>query len=259
MQHTYYYKGFYLVNKKITYSVIGIIFLLGSAFRLIGLQIKPPHFDEGINWFFTQNVLKSGFYIYDPHNYHGPLHFYLLALTEILFSSEVWSYRFVTACFSIMSLILVFLSKSYLGRTAFLTAFFFAISPALIFYSRYAIHETELVFFLILSFYGLLKMAHQHYQKGFCLFLIGCTGCLLTKETFIIHLAAMVFAFISLGFLQNTFVLHVWKNMKNLNKQFVLITSATLLFVLFAFYTGFFQNLSGTKNFFYSIYVLDYR
>src|SRR5437773_9335993 len=52
--------------------------ILGLAIflRFLLLGIKPPHFDEGINGWFVDQVVKTGFYKYDPTNYHGPLHFY---------------------------------------------------------------------------------------------------------------------------------------------------------------------------------------
>jgi predicted membrane-bound mannosyltransferase len=42
--------------------------------RFFLLGIKPPHFDEGINGWFVDQVVHNGFYRYDPTNYHGPLH-----------------------------------------------------------------------------------------------------------------------------------------------------------------------------------------
>ena len=39
------------------------------------IEIKPPHFDEGINGWFADQMTANGYYRYDPTNYHGPLHF----------------------------------------------------------------------------------------------------------------------------------------------------------------------------------------
>jgi len=61
--------------------------ILGLAvfLRFFLLGIKPPHFDEGINGWFVDQMMKNGFYKYDPTNYHGPLHFYVLLLSQTLF------------------------------------------------------------------------------------------------------------------------------------------------------------------------------
>src|SRR2546425_1084193 len=69
-----------------------------------------------------------------------------------------------------------------------------AVSPAMVFYARYAIHESELVFFLLLSVWGaagLWIFGEKKYLWGTGL---GLAGMLLTKETYIIHLACFALA-----------------------------------------------------------------
>src|SRR5205085_12456685 len=66
----------------------------GALLRLLLLGIKPPHFDEGINGWFVDQMVKSGFYRYDPTNYHGPLHLYVLSLFQTLLGRIVWAVRF---------------------------------------------------------------------------------------------------------------------------------------------------------------------
>ena len=51
---------------------------LAAGLRLYWLAGRPPHFDEGVNGWFTDQMQKIGYYKYDPTNYHGPLHFYVL-------------------------------------------------------------------------------------------------------------------------------------------------------------------------------------
>src|SRR5206468_1357884 len=61
-----------------------LILGLAAFLRFFLLGIKPPHFDECINGWFVDQVMHNGFYRYDPTNYHGPLHFYALQLSESL-------------------------------------------------------------------------------------------------------------------------------------------------------------------------------
>lgn len=69
-----------------------------------------------------------------------------------------------------------------------------AISPAAVFYGRYAIHESWLVFFLILFAWGLAGM-WKYGTKGYLWALsMGFTGTVLTKETYIIHFVCFVLA-----------------------------------------------------------------
>src|SRR6266542_5236941 len=73
----------------VPWAILGLAVFL----RFFLLGIKPPHFDEGINGWFVDQVMKNGFYRYDPTNYHGPLHFYVLLLFESLFGRNVWALR----------------------------------------------------------------------------------------------------------------------------------------------------------------------
>src|SRR5436309_1123141 len=50
-----------------------LIIALGAFLRILLLGMKPPHFDEGINGWFVDQMVKNGYYHYDPTNYHGPL------------------------------------------------------------------------------------------------------------------------------------------------------------------------------------------
>src|SRR6266436_6084683 len=78
-----------------------IIIGLAAFLRFFLLAIKPPHFDEGINGWFVDQVIKNGFYRYDPTNYHGPLHFYVLLLFQSLFGRNVWALRMPVVLVSI--------------------------------------------------------------------------------------------------------------------------------------------------------------
>ncbi len=69
------------------WAIVGLAALL----RLFLLGIKPPHFDEGINGWFVDQMVRTGYYRYDPTNYHGPLHFYVLWLFQTLFGRNVWA------------------------------------------------------------------------------------------------------------------------------------------------------------------------
>src|SRR4051794_24221506 len=62
-----------------------IIVAFALALRLAWLGMKPPHFDEGVNGWFVDQMTRQGYYHYDPGNYHGPFHFYVLFLAQTLF------------------------------------------------------------------------------------------------------------------------------------------------------------------------------
>src|SRR5436190_17090704 len=78
---------------------------LAAALRFFLLGIKPSHFDEGINGWFVDQMMKSGFYRYDPTNYHGPLHFYVLFLFQSLLGRNIWALRLPVVIVSITCLV----------------------------------------------------------------------------------------------------------------------------------------------------------
>jgi len=172
-----------------------LILLLAAIVRVAFLDIKPPHFDEGINGWFCDQMVKNGFYAYDPTNYHGPLHFYVLFVSLQLFGRSLWALRLPVVLASLLTMFWIFLFRPFLGRTVcYLAALGMAISPGFIFYDRYSIHESWLVLFLIVTFWGILGISTSREPRYFWGFILGLTGMILTKETYIIHLAAFAAA-----------------------------------------------------------------
>ena len=49
-----------------------MILLAAGFLRLLFLDLKPLHHDEGVNSLFMTQLFRGGYYHYDPANYHGP-------------------------------------------------------------------------------------------------------------------------------------------------------------------------------------------
>jgi uncharacterized protein (TIGR03663 family) len=172
-----------------------LILLLAALVRIAYLDIKPPHFDEGINGWFCDQMARTGYYAYDPTNYHGPLHFYVLFVSLKLLGRNLWALRLPVVLASLIAIFWIFLFRPFFSRTiCYLAALGMAISPGFIFYDRYSIHESWMVLFLIVTFWGILGIASSREPRYFWGFLMGLTGMILTKETYIIHLAAFAAA-----------------------------------------------------------------
>ena len=78
-----------------------------------------------------------------------------------------------------------------MGRNvARLAALAMAISPGFVFYGRYSIHEVWLLLFSMLFFFGFLGLWKFGTTNYLWFAGMGLTGMILTKETYIIHLAA---------------------------------------------------------------------
>jgi uncharacterized protein (TIGR03663 family) len=115
--------------------------------RFYWLGVKPLHHDEGVNGWFLTNLFRDGMYKYDPANYHGPTLYYISLAFARVFGLETVSVRASVAVFGVLSVILVFFLRRYIGKIGALFAgLFIALSPGLVFISRYFIHETFFVF-----------------------------------------------------------------------------------------------------------------
>ena len=172
-----------------------VIVGLGAFLRFFLLGIKPPHFDEGINGWFVDQMVKNGFYRYDPTNYHGPLHFYILFICQTLLGRNVWAIRLPVVLASIFSIHLTMKFEPFVGRNVSrIAALAMAVSPGFVFYGRYSIHEVWLLLFSMLFILGLLGL----WQRGTVDYLwctgMGLTGMILTKETYIIHVGCALIA-----------------------------------------------------------------
>ncbi|MBV9619363.1 MAG: TIGR03663 family protein [Verrucomicrobia bacterium] len=172
-----------------------IIIGVAAFLRFLLLGIKPPHFDEGINGWFVDQLVKTGFYKYDPTNYHGPLHFYVLLLSQTLFGRNLWALRLPVVLVSIGCVWMTLKFEPFVGRTiSRLAALAMAVSPGFVFYGRYSIHEVWILLFTMLFFFGLFGL----WKFGTANFLwcagMGLTGMILSKETYILHLACAIIA-----------------------------------------------------------------
>ncbi|HEY0369553.1 MAG TPA: flippase activity-associated protein Agl23 [Chthoniobacterales bacterium] len=224
-----------------------LIVALGALLRVILLGIKPPHFDEGINGWFVDQMTKNGFYRYDPTNYHGPLHFYILFLSQTLFGRNLWALRMPVVIGSSVCVWLALKFEPFVGRTAArLAALAMAVSPGFVFYGRYSIHETWMQLFSMLFILGLLGL----YRIGTRGYLwcagMGLFGMVLTKETYIIHLGCAALA------LPVTWIANKIKAPEKVeipNETWTYADLAKVIFVgaiaLVFFYSGTFMNFRG--------------
>ncbi len=230
----------------VPWAIMGLAVFL----RFLLLGMKPPHFDEGINGWFVDQVVKNGFYRYDPTNYHGPLHFYVLLLSQNLFGRNLWALRLPVVLVSIGSLWLIFKFEPLVGRNASrIAALAMAISPGFVFYGRYAIHEVWLQLFstmFILGLLGLWKFGRLNYlwYAG-----MGLAGMILTKETYAIHLACAILAIPALAV---SYALSRVPDAKPAKQTWTWIDLAMVLGVgaaaIIFFYSGTFLNWDGVKG-----------
>ena len=127
----------------------GLITAVAALLRFFDLGLKPFHHDEGVNGFFLMSLFKDGMYRYDPANYHGPTLYYISLVFSKLFGLNTISVRASVAIFGVLTVVLAFFLRSFIGKVgALAAALFIALSPGMVFISRYFIHE---IFFIFLA------------------------------------------------------------------------------------------------------------
>jgi uncharacterized protein (TIGR03663 family) len=168
------------------------------ALRCPKLDERPLHNDEAINAIKFAALWEKGEYSYDPHEFHGPslyysaLPFAWLSPARNPGELKEATLRLVPLAFGAGLLLLLLLLRDGLGgRATAWAAIFTAVSPAMVYYSRYFIHEMALVFFTLLS----LAAGWRYWQTRQTVW-AALTGAGLglmsaTKETFVLSVGAL--------------------------------------------------------------------
>jgi uncharacterized protein (TIGR03663 family) len=236
--------------KRLSWIDVGII-VIAASFRIAFLDIKPAHFDEGVNGWFADQMERNGYFRYDPTNYHGPLHFYALFLSQTLFGRHLWALRLPAVIASLLAIWMALRFREHLGATtARIAALALAVSPAYVFYGRYSIHESWLVLFSLIFCFGLLGLWTKGERQSLFMLLAGASGMILTKETYIVHLGSFLLAGMVLSLLQKVLpsrpALPIsrqhwsWEDLANSS----MLAALTIIF----FYSGTFLDFSALNG-----------
>lgn len=136
--------------------------------RFWQLELKPLHHDEGVNSFFLTTLFRDGVYKYDPANYHGPDLYYFSLAAAKMFGLNTVSIRGSVAIFGVLTVVLIFFLKDYIGKVGSLAAaLFVALSPGMVYISRYFIHEILFVFFSLGIVVGVLYFIEKRKAGAF--------------------------------------------------------------------------------------------
>ncbi len=174
-----------------------IALALAAYYRLPALGERPMHTDEAILAVKSVEFQKTSHFDYDPKDFHGPgLHYITRAWSKLAGwgDSAAWTeeqLRTVIVVCSLLLLLTTLLLRDALGNhgTA-LAMVLMAVSPMMVYYSRYFIMEVPLVLFITLTIAALWRWS----QSGSRAWLVLAGICLglqhATKETFVINVAA---------------------------------------------------------------------
>ena len=133
----------------VTWSVLALA-AAALAMRLVDLDARPMHHDESLHATFAWYFAEGRGYLHDPLM-HGPLQFHVLAGAFRLFGeSEVIS-RFPSALAGAALVAAPLLLRRRLGTTGVVVAAaLLALSPVLLYYSRFARNDLPFALFTTL-------------------------------------------------------------------------------------------------------------
>ena len=245
-------------HKLLSLAILTIVIVFGSYLRLVNLESNPNglYVDEASTGYNAWSILLTGKDEYGKQNpvffrflgsYTPPLYTYLTAGAIQLFGFSITSVRLVSAISGVLLIIVCF----YLIRslkihrywlTPFFWAFFLAISPWSIFYSRigYEIHLGFLIYTMGLLFLWLSikKLAY--------LIVAGCILALSTytyqAERLLAPLTFIVFLFIFRDFFRRG------------NRKILILTLVLIFLILIPQFLLILTPASSTRGFglFYS-------
>ncbi|MDH4195769.1 MAG: TIGR03663 family protein [Candidatus Aminicenantes bacterium] len=240
-----------MTTRRYTGLVLAV-FLAALAVRLFRLDLRPMHHDEANQAVKFGELLENGRYAYDKTEHHGPTLYYFslpaarAAGARTLADLSESDLRRLPAVLGAAVVLLFALLASGLSREAVVFAgLFAAVSPVMVYYSRFYIQETLLVFFLA----GLLGFGWQWAKTrsvgaaaaaGLCAGLMAAT-----KETAVIVFAVAAAALVLIYFFsgENRVKFPVRVHYLGL-LAFVVAAGA----VIFFFYSSFLKNPDGPHD-----------
>jgi len=177
--------------------------IVALALRLPRLRQRPMHGDEAVHADKFGRLLEERYYQYDPYEYHGPTLNYLtlvpawLTGAGTLVEVDEFTLRIVPVVIGTCLILLLLPMIRGLGCAAAVgAAVLTAISPAMVYYSRYYIQEMLLVCFT----FGAIVSGYRYARSGRIAWALSAGAMLglmhATKETCVIAYGAMFLALV---------------------------------------------------------------
>lgn len=199
-------RGFSLPNRAQLLNwlpFVGVI-LLGAVLRFWGLGDKPLHHDESLHAYYSLQLLQNTIWQWkscvvgtDPTCYsyspwlHGPFQFHAIAL---VYQISRWlgapdngvnttTVRIAAATLGTVLVGLPYFLRDYLGRLgAWLACFLLAISPSMVYFSRFAREDIYMACFTLLLVVATARYIRERKMRWLVLAAIGFTLSYATKE-----------------------------------------------------------------------------
>lgn len=176
--------------------ILFVLVAVAIPLRWNNLAQRPFHADESVQATKFRTFWNTGQYRYDPNEFHGPLLNYVSYPIQWLSGQNIETekenvLRSVPIVFSLLCILLLFLFRDALGRIGILVSGIgFCITPSLLFYNRYYIHETLFITCCLFALAAGWRYSQTKKQHWLILTGVGIGLMYATKETFVFNVAA---------------------------------------------------------------------
>jgi len=153
------------VRERLSFEGLFLLILLVTiVLRFYALDLKLFHHDEAIHAWFSYRLLTEGIYTYDPM-YHGPFLYYTAAGMFSLFGDSDLVGRLLPAIFgtALVALVYPIYKLGYLDKKqALIAALFLAVSPNMVYFSRFLRNDIYIAVFSMVLLVALLYYFDRH-------------------------------------------------------------------------------------------------
>jgi len=182
-----------------TTIAFALILIIAFILRFWQLDLKLLHHDEAIHSWFCYELLTKGAWQYDP-SYHGPFLYFITTGMFALIGPSDFAARLLPSLFGFMIIPLVYAVYriGYINKNQMLVAaLLIAISPDMIYFSRFLRHDIYMLFFTMLLLVAILYYFERGQTRFAILAAVAAAGALSCKEEMpvIIIIFAIFFAF----------------------------------------------------------------
>ena len=161
---------------------VAALVVVGFMLRVHRLGERAIHHDESLHALYSWYLYVGRGYVHDPMM-HGPWQFHMGALMYFLFGDSDFTARLGNVLFGTAIIAAPYFLRRELGRTGAIAAsVLFTISPAFLYFSRFAREDIYFAGWTVLMVVGIFGMIRTHRERYLYLAALGFAGAFATKE-----------------------------------------------------------------------------
>ncbi|AGB03508.1 flippase activity-associated protein Agl23 [Methanoregula formicica] len=161
-----------------------LLLIIAFVLRFLLLDFKLLHHDEAIHSWFSYQLLTESTWAYDP-SYHGPFLYFVTAGMFSAFGASDLVARLLPSLFGLLLIPLVYsiYRLGYISKNqTLLASLFIAISPDMVYFSRFLRHDIFMLFFTFLLVVALFYYFERKQSRFAIIAAIATAGALCCKE-----------------------------------------------------------------------------